>query len=70
MRVVEKDREKTAFNIREGKFQWRVMPFSLCNAPTSFQSLMNRIMRPLLSKSVVIYLNDIAIYSNNLNEYA
>lgn len=69
MLVDEKDREKTAFNTREGKFQWKVMPFGLCNAPASFQTFMNRILREFLGKSVVVYLDDIVVYSESMEEH-
>ena len=65
MLVAKEDREKTAFNTREGKFQWNVMPFGLCNAPASFQTLMNRILRPFLGKFVVVYLDDIVVFSSS-----
>jgi transposase InsO family protein len=69
MLVAIADREKTAFNTREGKFQWKVMPFGLCNAPASFQTFMNRILRPFIGKFVVVYLDDIVVYSETLNEH-
>lgn len=69
MLVSEKDREKTAFNTREGKFQWKVMPFGLCNAPASFQTFMNRILRPFLGRFVVVYLDDIVVYSDTMDEH-
>jgi hypothetical protein len=67
--VAVKDREKTAFNTREGKFQWKVTPFGLCNAPASFQTFMNRILRPFLGKFIVVYLDDIVIYSDNEKDH-
>jgi hypothetical protein len=69
MLVDERDREKTAFNTRKGKFQWKVMPFRLYNAPISFQTFMNRILRPFIGKFVVVYLDDIIVYSNTTGEY-
>jgi len=69
MLVAGKDREKTAFNTREGKFQWKVMPFGLCNAPASFQTFMNRILRKFLGKFIVVYLDDIGVYSDSMEEY-
>src|SRR5436853_1461195 len=54
MLITEKDREKAAFNPREGKFQYKVMPFRLCIAPVSFQTLMNRILQPFLGKFVIV----------------
>ena len=62
-------REKTAFNTREGKFEYCAMPFGLCNAPATFQALMNRILREYIAKFVIVYLDDILIYSNDLPEH-
>jgi len=69
MLITEEDREKATFNTREGKFQYKVMPFGLCNAPASFQTLMNRILRPFLGKFVVVYLDDIVVYSDNEKDH-
>ena len=69
MLITAKDREKAAFNTREGKFQYKVMPFGLCNAPASFQTFMNRILRPFLGKFVVVYLDDIVVYSENEKDH-
>jgi len=69
IRVAGGDREKTAFNTREGKFEYIGMPFGLTNAPATFQTLMNRILRPFLGKFVIVYLDDIVIYSASLGEH-
>ena len=69
MLVAEDDRAKRAFNAREGKFQWKVMPFGLCNVPASFQTFMNRILRPFIGKFVVVYLDDIVVYFESLEDH-
>ena len=60
---------KTAFETRYGLFEYLVMPFRLTNAPTQFQSRMQNIFNDLLDISVVIYLDDILIFSKNLEEH-
>ena len=69
VRVRDKDVHKTAFNTPLGHFQFRVMGFGLCNAPATFQSLMTEILRPYLRKFVVVFLDDILIFSKNWNEH-
>ena len=63
--VAEVDKWKTAFHTCYGSFEWCVMPFSLTNAPTAFQRFMNSIFSNLLDISVIMYLNDILIYSTD-----
>ncbi len=59
----EKDKEKTAFITPWGLFEWNVMPFGLCNAPATFQCLINHILRKYLRDFILVYLDDIIIYS-------
>ena len=59
----KKDKEKTAFITPWGLFEWNVMPFGLCNAPATFQHLMNHILRKYLGNFTLVYLDDIIIYS-------
>jgi len=67
VRIAEGDEWKTAFRTRYGSFEWRVMPFGLMNAPAAFQRFMNDIFSDMVDICVVIYLDDILIYSDNIN---
>ena len=69
LRMARKDEEKTTFRTWFGLYYWRVMPFSLCNAPATFQSMMDHILYDLLDEGVVVYLDDILIYSESMEEH-
>lgn len=61
--VLEKDQPKTAIVTPQGQYAWRVMPFGLTNAPSTFQMVMNDLFREILNKKVLVYLDDILVYS-------
>ena len=69
VQVKEEDVPKTAFNTRYGKYEFLVMPFGLTNAPATFQMLMNSVLRPYIDKFVLVYLDDILVYSNSKEEH-
>ncbi|GJT74809.1 putative reverse transcriptase domain-containing protein [Tanacetum coccineum] len=69
LRVREEDFSKTAFKTRYGHYEFQVMPFCLMNAPAVFMDLMNRVCKPFLDKFVIIFIDDILIYSNNKMEH-
>src|SRR5215469_2954036 len=63
------DREKTAFVTQFGTYQFTVMPFGLCNAPATFQRLMDEVLHDILWKFVVVYLDDLNIYLKTFEEH-
>ena len=69
VRIAEGDEPKTTCVTRYGSYKFLVMLFDLTNAPTMFCTLMNKIFHPYLDKFVVVYLDDIVIYSNTLKEH-
>lgn len=69
IRIAEKDVPKTAFNTRFGSYQFRVLPFGLSGGPSTFMLVMNEVFRDLVDKGVIIYMDDIAVYSKTKSEH-
>lgn len=66
IRVSDEDILKTVFHAHQGHYEFRVMPFGLCNASSTFQVTMNELLKPFLYKLVVIFFDDILVYSPSL----
>ena len=69
VQIAKGDEWKTAFRTHYGSFKWLVMPFGLTNGPAAFQRFMNNIFGDLLDQCIVVYLDDILIYSDNPEQH-
>ena len=70
LRIKESNVSKMAFKTRYGHYKFLVMPFGLTNASTAFMDMMNKVFHPYLDQFVIVFINDILVYSKNAKEYS
>lgn len=64
----EEAKKKSAFVVRGGLYSWKVMPFGLCNAPSTFERLMERVLRGLHWEVLLVYLDDVIVFAKTITE--